>query len=159
MTKDRKTVVQRLRERIKPENRIFVKKNIAISDQIEAILLEKGWSQKKFAKKLEKNESEISKWLSGTHNLTLQSISKMESVLETDIITTPIEACKMYNKVEYITLRVDAQLNESQPVAFEGKPLFESSSSVINIQPEEKQVETIVYSEMIFEQTDETKAA
>lgn len=159
MTKDRKTVVQRLRERIKPENRIFVKKNIAISDQIEAILEEKGWSQKEFAQKLEKNESEISKWLSGTHNLTLQSIAKIEAVLEADIITTPIEACKKYKSVEYVTLRVDAQLNENQPVKFKGRPLFKSSSSIINIHQEKISQEKLEYSEMIIEQPTETKVA
>lgn len=33
-------------------------------------------------------ETEVSRWLSGTHNLTLATIAKMATVLGDDIITT-----------------------------------------------------------------------
>ena len=32
------------------------------------------------------NPSEVSKWLCGTHNLTIKSIVKMETALDVDII-------------------------------------------------------------------------
>jgi ribosome-binding protein aMBF1 (putative translation factor) len=70
----------------------FVNKNLDISQQVYALLEEKGWTQKEFAKRLKKKEAEISKWLSGNHNLTLRSIAKMEAVLEGDIILTPQKA-------------------------------------------------------------------
>jgi len=89
--KNRNAVVERLRAKILPENRIFVKKNLAISAQVEALLKEKNWSQKDLAKKLGKTESEVSRMLSGLHNLTLKSIAKLEAVLENDIIVTPLE--------------------------------------------------------------------
>ena len=89
--KNRNTVVKRLRAKILPENRIFVKKNLEISAQVEALLKEKNWSQKDLAKKLGKTESEVSRLLSGLHNLTLKSIAKLEAVLENDIIVTPLE--------------------------------------------------------------------
>jgi transcriptional regulator with XRE-family HTH domain len=68
----------------------FVQKNLDISQQVYAHLDEKGWSQKDFAKALGKTEAEVSKWLSGMHNLTLRSIAKMEAVLDQDIIVTPM---------------------------------------------------------------------
>ena len=95
MKKDRNKVVERLRNKIRPENRIFIRKNLAISEQVQFILEQKGWTQKDLAKKMGKHESEVSKWLTGLHNLTLQSISLMEAVLETEIILTPLDA---YNK-------------------------------------------------------------
>ena len=67
----------------------FVQKNLDISQQVYTYLEEKGWSQKDLAKALGKSEAEISKWLSGTHNLTLRSIAKMEAILGKDIILTP----------------------------------------------------------------------
>jgi len=114
MKKDKNAVVARLREKLKPENRIFVRKNLAISDQVEACLKEKNWTQKDLARALKKNESEISKWLSGLHNLTLQSISKLEAILETDIILTPMEASEKYKRIEYIALKVYAKINSTE---------------------------------------------
>src|SRR5687768_2641748 len=74
-----------------PENvKKFVAKSMDIVDQITAILKSKNISQRDFAKLLKKNESEISKWLSGTHNFTLETISKIEAALDEDIIITPL---------------------------------------------------------------------
>lgn len=106
MSKDKSKVVERLKARILPENRIFVKKNLEISEQISALLKEKNWSQKELARRLGKSESEVSKLLSGLHNLTLKSIAKLEAELGNDIITTPAEACKKYKSTEYVTFKV-----------------------------------------------------
>ena len=102
MKKDRSKVVERLRNKIKPENRIFIQKNLAISEQLHSILEQKGWTQKDLARKMGKHESEVSKWMTGLHNLTLQSISLMEASLESEIIITPLEACKKYREVKYV---------------------------------------------------------
>ncbi|MBP7496887.1 MAG: helix-turn-helix transcriptional regulator [Bacteroidales bacterium] len=102
MKKNKENVVQRIRDRIKPENRIFVQKNLQICNQITCILKNNNWSQKEFANQLGKNESEVSKMLSGLHNLTLQSITKMEAVLEEEIIITPIFASEKYKQYTYI---------------------------------------------------------
>jgi transcriptional regulator with XRE-family HTH domain len=111
MNKDQALVLQRIRARIKPENRIFVDKNFSISKQVAEILEKKGWTQKEFARQLGKQESEVSKLMSGLHNLTLQSIAKMEAVLGEEIIVTPMEACQKYRKIEYVTLRIYARTN------------------------------------------------
>lgn len=111
--KDKLAVISRLRERVKPENKIFVEKNLQISRQISHLLFQKGWSQKAFAQKLDKKDSEVSKWLTGLHNLTLQSISKMEAVLGAEILITPLEACEKYRNIQYITLKVHARSNEN----------------------------------------------
>ncbi len=87
----------------------FVDKNLDISQQILAILKSKGWSQKDLAKELEKSDAEVSKWLSGTHNLTLRSITKMEAVLGEDIILTPIKAqASIQPQKVYVTVQVEA---------------------------------------------------
>jgi transcriptional regulator with XRE-family HTH domain len=111
MKKDRSKVVERLRNKIKPENRIFIQKNLAISEQLHSVLEQKGWTQKDLARKMGKHESEISKWMTGLHNLTVQSISLMEACLESEIIVTPLEAYKKYKEIRYITLRVSAYSN------------------------------------------------
>jgi transcriptional regulator with XRE-family HTH domain len=37
--------------------------------------------QKELAKALGKNESEISKWMSGSHNFTLKTVARIEEIL------------------------------------------------------------------------------
>lgn len=75
--------------KIKPENKLFVDNSLDIAVEVNNILDEYGWTQKDLAKKLGKSESEVSKWLSGLHNLTLKSISKIEAVLERKVIEVP----------------------------------------------------------------------
>lgn len=64
----------------------FVEKNLAIVDKIVTILKERKIKKKDFAKMLDKKPSEISKWLTGQHNLTLKSITKMEEALGINLI-------------------------------------------------------------------------
>ena len=85
-------------KRTSKESKIYVSKSLDIIDQIYEITERKGMTQKDLANALWKNESEISKWLSGEHNLTLRTIAKIEAVLGEDIIITPMKAKKQYKK-------------------------------------------------------------
>lgn len=89
MKTPKNTISNWLEEHGDPEIEQFVEKNMAISYQVHCILEEKGWSKSDFAQKLGKRPSEITKWLSGTHNLTLKSIIKMENVLGVSLIQIP----------------------------------------------------------------------
>jgi transcriptional regulator with XRE-family HTH domain len=115
MSKNKSEVLQRIKARTNPESKSFIQKNLEISEQIQSILDKKGWNQTQFAKELGKYESEVCKLLSGLHNLTLQSIAKMEAVLGEDIITTPNAASLKYRKIEYVTIKVlpSAQDNDT----------------------------------------------
>ena len=59
----------------------------AISDKLAAILEERGMTQRDFAKIVGKTETEVSRWLGGTHNFTLKTIAKISSVLGCDLIS------------------------------------------------------------------------
>lgn len=61
---------------------------VAIANRVFDLLKERNMTQRDFAKALGKTETEVSRWLSGTHNLTLATIAKMAAVLGDDIITT-----------------------------------------------------------------------
>jgi transcriptional regulator with XRE-family HTH domain len=90
-----------LRKNSSPEIEKLVRRNLAISDKVRGILEEEGISQKEFAEQLGKTSSEISKWLSGTHNLTMKSIIKMELILDTDLIHVEKEIKYVYlGKIE-----------------------------------------------------------
>lgn len=57
-----------------------------IVDKIHAILEQRGLRQKDLARMLDKRESEISKWMRGTHNFTIETISQIEKVLGEPIL-------------------------------------------------------------------------
>lgn len=57
-----------------------------IVDRIHSILVEKGLRQKDLANLLGKKESEISKWMRGTHNFTIETIISIENVLGMPIL-------------------------------------------------------------------------
>lgn len=75
-----------LQEHSDPAIDKMVEKNLAITEKINYLLKERGINQVEFAKMLGKSPSEVSKWLTGLHNLTLKSITKMEVALEVDLI-------------------------------------------------------------------------
>ena len=59
-----------------------------IADAIKA----KGFNKKSdFAKKLNKQNSEISKWLSGTHNFTTETLMLLQNELKINLINSEIE--------------------------------------------------------------------
>ena len=59
----------------------------AIAARITEILERKGWNKTDFAKAMSKTNAEISKWMSGQHNLTLSTIAKIEVTLGEDILS------------------------------------------------------------------------
>lgn len=68
---------------------IEVDLSFAIADRIHAMLETKGISQKEFAKMMNKKESEVSRWLKGTHNFTLKTLAKITAVLDEELIRIP----------------------------------------------------------------------
>jgi len=66
--------------------------SVDIGAQIFEYMKEAGINQRQLAEKLDKNESEISKWLNGSHNFTIETIAKIEDVFNKDIILVPLFA-------------------------------------------------------------------
>lgn len=79
-----------------------------IVTRIHSILQRKGWTQADFAKAANKKESEISRWLSGSHNFTIHTIALIEEVLGEDILSVKQYRSSKYlytsneNKVKYL---------------------------------------------------------
>ena len=71
------------------ESVFFIEKSLTIVNHIFNILERKSLKQKDLAFLLGKSEAKISKWLGGTHNLTLRTISKIEAALGEIIIEIP----------------------------------------------------------------------
>lgn len=85
----RSKTVDRLLKTIPEDVKIFVDLYADLVVRINRVLHEKGISKKELADKLEKNPSEISKWLGGNHNFTLRSIAKLQAELGAPLLEVP----------------------------------------------------------------------
>lgn len=79
-------ILDEIREGISPEIKLRLELSVAIANKVYDILEKKGMSQKDFARLIGKTETEVSRWLSGTHNMTIATISKISYALKEDII-------------------------------------------------------------------------
>jgi transcriptional regulator with XRE-family HTH domain len=59
----------------------FVSNRMILASRINEAIKSRGWSQKQFADEMGKKPSEISRWLSGTHNFTTDTLWHIEQVL------------------------------------------------------------------------------
>ena len=83
-------IMDEIRETISPEMKMQMELSVAIANRIYEILEEKGMSQKDFARLMGKTETEISRWLSGTHNMTLATLCKISIALGENLLEVPI---------------------------------------------------------------------
>ncbi|MBO4451580.1 MAG: helix-turn-helix transcriptional regulator [Bacteroidaceae bacterium] len=79
-------IMDEIRSTISPEMKMQMELTVAIANRIYSILETKGMSQKEFARLMGKTETEVSRWLSGTHNLTIATICKISAALNEDVI-------------------------------------------------------------------------
>jgi len=68
-------------EEISPDYLEKTKKRMLVASIIDNGINTKGWRKTDLAKALNKRPSEITKWLSGTHNFNLDTLMDIEQVL------------------------------------------------------------------------------
>ena len=89
-------IMNEIREKISPEMKLQIELSVSIANRIYSILEAKGMSQKEFARLMGKTETEVSRWLSGTHNLTMATICKISAALGEDIISVSSKPYEPY---------------------------------------------------------------
>ena len=82
----RSRILEERRKHVNPEIRKSVDLSFQIVDRIHQILEEKGLRQKDLAELLGKSEAEISKWMRGTHNFTIDTLVSIETALNAPIL-------------------------------------------------------------------------
>ena len=58
----------------------------AIAEKLDIMLQKRGMTQRDLARKTDKTEAEVSRWLSGTHNFTLKTLALISVALDEDVI-------------------------------------------------------------------------
>jgi transcriptional regulator with XRE-family HTH domain len=129
----RSEAVKRVLERTPKDVKIFVSLYSALVIRINAIMREQGLSQNQLASRMDKRPSEISKWLKGSHNLTLRSIAKLQAELGETLITIPETKAPAFFKGEKVakhrSLRLNADPSSLQTAGFRpARPAGKSES-------------------------------
>jgi transcriptional regulator with XRE-family HTH domain len=78
-------VLKNLFEEMKEIERVQVETKFNLANALEALLKNKGISKSEFAAKMGKSPSEISKWMSGKHNFTIDTLLEIAHALKVDI--------------------------------------------------------------------------
>ncbi len=107
MTMKKESAFDRIGARSPLYNKVFVAKALDMADQVAAVLAERGMSQRDLARLLEKGDSEVSKWLSGMHNPTLETIAKLEAALGVDLLVTRLNPDGYFNRRHLTKLTVN----------------------------------------------------
>ena len=128
----------------------FVDHSFDIVNKIYEILEKQGKTQRDLASLMNKNESEVSKWMQGTHNFTLKSIAKIESVLGEKLIVAPKqdevlvkkEVLAFYHqnfelkKVIPLQIKTDQRIKEVRSFIsfqFSGETITKNNSSTVEV--------------------------
>lgn len=90
-------IMDEVRKRyLTPEIQKQVDMQVMIANRIYDLLEQKGMSQKDLAQKLGKTETEVSRWLCGTHNMTIATLAKIAVVLDDNLITPTVTKGSRY---------------------------------------------------------------
>lgn len=82
-----KTSLRELLSDISPEERAEARLSFQISNRLDFLMKAKGLSKKQLADAIGKRPSEITRWLSGEHNFTISTLSRLSSFFGQPIIT------------------------------------------------------------------------
>ena len=69
-------IMDEVRQNMSPEMKRQMELSVKIANRIYEIMEAQGLSQKDLAILLGKTETEVSRWLSGTHNMTMAPLPK-----------------------------------------------------------------------------------
>lgn len=96
------------------DNRSWLRKSQRIAVRILSELNEKGMQQKELAEAMDVSPQQISKIVKGKQNLTLETISKLESVLGVKLFEVPVPQFEM--NVERKTIQTNLSKEKSTAV-------------------------------------------
>ncbi|MGK9367942.1 helix-turn-helix domain-containing protein [Melioribacter sp. Ez-97] len=88
MNNNIKNEVKKFLEKTEDNLKYFIDHSMGIAASIEDILKKKAMTQRELAERMNKKESEVSRWLSGSHNFTFETIAKIEEALGERLIFT-----------------------------------------------------------------------
>ncbi len=82
------------------DNHPWIERSQSVALKILQTLREESLSQKELAERLHVSPQQVSKWVKGSENFTLETISRIESALGIELIAVPRFEVKQANSVK-----------------------------------------------------------
>jgi transcriptional regulator with XRE-family HTH domain len=92
--------LEELRNETSPQMNQQISKRMKLAAQIDDVLMSRGLTNQEFAFMMGKKPSEITRWLSGTHNFTTETLWEIERVLNIQLLTSSVPAEKIMKETE-----------------------------------------------------------
>lgn len=74
-------------DEVTPQEQSKVEKRMLLAAKISDAMIAKGWKKKDLMRETgQKNQSVITKWLSGTHNFTTETLFDLEEALDVNLV-------------------------------------------------------------------------
>jgi len=108
------SIIEARRMHVNPLVRQNVDLSFQIVDRIHEILVAKGLKQKDLASLLGKKEAEISKWMRGTHNFTIDTLVSIEKALDAPILLV-VHQENRYPVCEFEPMMANEPLSPPEP--------------------------------------------
>ena len=74
-------IINQLLGEITPVEKLQTNTKMTLAARLDDLITARGWGKSEFAEKVNKNPSEITKWLSGTQNFTIDTLAEIGVVL------------------------------------------------------------------------------
>lgn len=74
-------VITQLLSEITPVEKLQTNTKMTLAARLYDLITARGWGKSEFAEKVNKNPSEITKWLSGTQNFTIDTLAEIGVIL------------------------------------------------------------------------------
>jgi transcriptional regulator with XRE-family HTH domain len=82
------SLIKELKNKITPNMKESINRRMSLAARIDDILQARGLTNQEFAFMMGKKPSEISRWLSGTHNFTTETLWEIERVLNIQLLVS-----------------------------------------------------------------------
>ena len=117
--------LQELLDEVSPLEMEQTKIKMQLAARIEDIMRAKGWNKSQFAAKMGKNPSEITKWMSGTQNFTVDILTEIASTFDIEITALfSKQQIQVVHRQDIVVKSVDA------PVGIKLKTPYEQEKGI-----------------------------
>lgn len=110
---------------ITPDESEKVEKRMLLAVRIDEGIKAKGWKKKDFAEALNKRPSEITKWLSGTHNFNSDTLFDIERVLSIELVNVQPKRAEQITYSFTLSESVKVSGNQPYPENYRGQSVME----------------------------------
>lgn len=108
------SIISEILNEISPIEAEKTEKRMLLAAKIDDAVKAKSWNRTDFAREMNKEPSVITKWLSGTHNFTFDTLLDIQRILDINLINLD-EKLKEQEFVQHFVVSIENKENNCTP--------------------------------------------